>query len=662
MSDSPGRFRGKDENATGARQKADTKNKRNFPLPDSLVYQVPLEVGKTLRSPPKDSTDSCGTLTTNQNETQAASQCTVDPHGDSTLCQKEVASLIYMDVGRWSGSAPTEDDTQSHWGKHRDFGIVYGRLAALCNYTKDPPRDGIDGPVIDDAVPKSILSSPEFEKIRPLLKVLSSNPALGRVQVTKAVLGRNLNNETPKKDRIYVFLGDLHAPVITDPDRTYLDPPPQNPLLETGMAVQSIPGAHANAAIASGALKRTPKPPHGWWGRYDRGAFVRNLLPGAARTVGETAKEAIKADKLTLSIRATTAMASPIAAAEVIRVGLHVSAVLVEMAEQTRLREWPDPDGGDADSVKEWFERYHGIKEKQKGADIFEDAGDDLLLWLGLLKEYQKREGGKLPVRLAQLGDLFDFWIGLKCPFDLVKGARSFPREARAAEFVKYWMEQSLENPAIKYLWHFDKESPEAKGDLKTVFLYGNHDSYMGSLLPVTERLKARFEDDPGLVAQHGHQEDEFNSEENAGGGYLLTQAAFADDYVRGIEDPVSSLGPTLFGGSWTRLDLAEMALRTCIFDRVKRNKAPAMTFVMGHTHEPVLQVIHVTSDPEDKEKATSTSAGMSPSPSPPPSTSNSTATAASTATSVPPATPPVTSAAAPGDQSKDKDISEKIR
>jgi hypothetical protein len=33
----------------------------------------------------------------------------------------------------------------------------------------------------------------------------------------------------------------------------------------------------------------------------------------------------------------------------------------------------------------------------------------------------------------------------------------------------------------------------------------------------------------------------------------------------RGIEDPVSALGPTLFGGSWTRLALAEMALRTCM-------------------------------------------------------------------------------------------------
>jgi hypothetical protein len=160
--------------------------------------------------------------------------------------------------------------------------------------------------------------------------------------------------------------------------------------------------------------------------------------------------------------------------------------------------------------------------------------------------------------------------------------------------------------------------------DLKTVFLYGNHDTYMGSLPPKHERLNERFEDDPGLVAQHGHQEDSFNKESNAAFGYLLTQAAFSDDYVRTIEDPMSALGPTLYGGNWTRLDLAEMALKTCIFDRVNSGKKPAMTFVMGHTHEPVLQVIHVVEVHQGKSRATSTST----------STSTSTATSTSTSTS----------------------------
>jgi hypothetical protein len=160
------------------------------------------------------------------------------------------------------------------------------------------------------------------------------------------------------------------------------------------------------------------------------------------------------------------------------------------------------------------------------------------------------------------------------------------------------------------------------------VFLYGNHDTYMGSLPPKHERLNERFEDDPGLVAQHGHQEDSFNRESNAAFGYLLTQAAFSDDYVRTIEDPMSALGPTLYGGNCTRLDLAEMALRTCILDRVNSGKKPAMTFVMGHTHEPVLQVIHVVVVHQDKSRATSTSTGTATS-----TSTSDTATATSTST-----------------------------
>jgi hypothetical protein len=266
-----------------------------------------------------------------------------------------------------------------------------------------------------------------------------------------------------------------------------------------------------------------------------------------------------------------------------------------------------------------------------------------------LLKQYQTRKGGKLPVRLAQLGDLFDFWIGLKCPFDLRKGARSFPRKDRAAAFVDYWLRQSLENPAIGYLWHFDEKPPHATGDLKTVFVHGNHDTYTGCLLPAGERTKERFDEDPGLVAQHGHQEDGFNRESKAAGGYLLTQAAFADDYVRTIEDPMSSLSPTFFGGSWTRLDLAEMAIESCLFEGKQPKKKRAMMFVMGHTHEPVLQVIHVVADAEGKERATSTATSTSTSTAPSPVVSPGMPPSAGQSRDTNTATAPGTAALSPG-------------
>jgi len=622
VSDSPGKFSARNVKATGAHQTAE--NKDDFPLPDTLEYEVPPELGKSLRDP---------------------SMNTVDPNDASTHPRKEVATLIYMDVGRWSGSAPTKHDTQSHWGKHRDFGIVHGRLAALCTYTKETRRDGKDGPVIDDAaVP--LESTHEFEKILPLLKTLSSNPALGRVQVTKAVLGRKLNNEIPKKDRIYVILGDLHAPVMTDVARTYSEVPRQKSLPDPGFVVQGAPGAFFNAGLATGAIKRGPRPSYEWRGRYNPGDLARYGLPVIARIVGGGAKLIVNADPVTIKITeamvARTVLEAPLLAAPVagpaIALGEVTSGVLTEIALRTALPDWPDPDQGDADSVKDWFTRYHGTLDK-KGADIFEDAGADLLLWLTLLKEYQK-QGGTPPVRLMQLGDLFDFWIGLKCPFSLLYGAKSFLKKSAAQAFLKCWMDEALRSPAIKYLWNFDANPPAVpRADLNTVFLYGNHDMYMGSLLQGHELLKERFDKDPGLVAQHGHQEDTFNKERNAGLGYLLTQAAFSDDYVRGIEDPVSALGPTLFGGGWTRLALAEMALKTCIFDRVNSGKQPALTFVMGHTHEPVLQVIHVVARREDKSRATSTATGTQPStatgtqPSAPGSTATSTGMSTATGT-----------------------------
>jgi hypothetical protein len=606
VSDSLGKFRNRDLKDTGVHQKAEEKDRDNYPLPDSIVYQVPPDIADTLNP---------------------QSQHAVDPQGTSTLVQKEVGTLIYMDVGRWSGSAPTKHDTQSHWGRRRDFGIVHGRLAALCTYTVEPSRDEKDEVVLD-AVENSIQSATEFKEIVSLLKILSSNPELGRVQVTKAVLGRKLNNEIPKEDRIYVILGDLHAPVMTNPQRTYSDEPQHKSLADTGMAVQSIPGGYASAALASGVLKRGPL--HEWRGRYDPGVLASDGLPSVARGLGESAKAIVKANPIAIyAAEAQAVTEAPATTAALITVGGAVSAVLIEIAAKARLREWPDSEGGHAENVRAWFDRYHGTRDK-KGADIFEDAGADLLLWLKLLKDYQETEGSNLPVRLMQLGDLFDFWIGLKCPFDIFAGAKTFPNQAAAWEFVKYWMDQTLEAPAIKYLWNFDKHAPMTRPDLKTVFLYGNHDTYMGSLPPKHERLNERFEDDPGLVAQHGHQEDTFNKESNAAFGYLLTQAAFSDDYVRTIEDPMSALGPTLYGGNWTRLDLAEMALKTCVFDRVNSGKKPAMTFVMGHTHEPVLQVIHVVASHENKSRATSTSTGTATST----STSSSTATATSTSTS----------------------------
>jgi hypothetical protein len=277
-------------------------------------------------------------------------------------------------------------------------------------------------------------------------------------------------------------------------------------------------------------------------------------------------------------------------------------AAFGSIAAGTYLRRWSDDEAVDMPVVDDWFDRYHGTASAL-GADVFDGAGVDLLAWLRMLKTYQASAGGvdanadNPPIRLMQLGDLFDFWIGLQCPFNLLGGARDFPDPSSASKFVSYWLAESLRNPAIEFLWNFDRKDPPVTDDrLKTVFLYGNHDTYMGTaLLRARAPLIGQFvEPGMGLVAQHGHQDDLFNAEPTAGIGYLLTQAVFVDNYVRTIEDPMSSLKTKLFGGMWTRLGYDEAALKSCLFQRLDIGARPAATFVMGHTHEPALQRVDV--------------------------------------------------------------------
>jgi len=65
--------------------------------------------------------------------------CPVGPNG-AALCGKEVGRLLYMDVGRWGGSGTVGGDTDQHWRHQRDFGLVCGRVAALCSYLEPNTR------------------------------------------------------------------------------------------------------------------------------------------------------------------------------------------------------------------------------------------------------------------------------------------------------------------------------------------------------------------------------------------------------------------------------------------------------------------------------------------------------------------------------------------
>ena len=578
-----GSFSPKDVADNEKHQTATTEEeKKRAPLPDQVVYGVPPEVANKIRDSKKR-------------------RRIVGQQGTTTLAQPVLARVTYMDVGCWIGNAPDEHDTAAHWGKKRYFGVVFGRLSVLCAYR---PWETAGKPAPHFAenwtLPASDLrETPQYKRVLPLLKALSSDPHLGPVVVTKAMLNDQPEAVAPPEDRIHVILGDLHAPVMTDHAQTTAGALAENPTDFPG-TIHALPGAHMQAAQQLGLIHFGPTMKYPLRGRYDRGVVAPSLVPGLARLFGEGAKATVNHETAATVITTAVGLSAPariVFGAVGAATGAATAAGLGSIASATRLRTWSDHDAVDLPVVEDWFDRYHGRTGKL-GADVFDSAGADLLAWLRMIKAYQSDSNAQQPpVRLMQLGDLFDFWIGLQCPFDLVGGARNFPDPSSARRFVNHWLAESLRNPAIEFLWNFDTHEPPVTDDrLKTVFLHGNHDTYMGtSLLQGREPLLSQFvESDKGLIAQHGHQDDAFNNEPTAGIGYLLTQAVFLDNYVRTIEDPMSSLKTKLFGGMWTRLGYDEAALKNCVFQRLDAGAPPASTFIMGHTHEPALQRVNV--------------------------------------------------------------------
>ena len=516
------------------------------PLPLVVNYRIPPDLANKFKDP------------------SGRPRYQVDPGQTTTLAQPVLASLLYMDVGLWGGDGPTDKSTTSAWGRRRDFGIVCGRLALLCSYT----HDGYAATAHISAA-HEVEGSAEFKKVKPLLDHLSTRSSLGKVIVTRALLGRSDIAQAPTDQKIHVFLGDLHSPVMTEKAQTYagvapraaeyyLPPPIPNPL-----GMPPIP------------IKTRPASQHPMQGRYEPGLLVRALLPFIA--------DLLKVSVDDLNNHNTRAILTlPMLMSN----WKEILAILERVWAETPLEGWPDPDSEEPSTVEHWFETYHGVGAK--GAEIFQQAGKDLKDWLELLVDYQ-RASKTPPIRLAQLGDLFDLWMGLKCGFS-DSGAWSLRPGAK--QFAEHWCHateyDTNQSPAIHMLLNFDAWlSPGQKVD--PIFLYGNHDNYMGTLFG----LKVQFKD-TGLIAQHGHQADDFNADGSAKIGYMLTQAAFAVLAVRLLEDPMSALVAGIKGGIGPRLTFTEMALEECVFKPVLAGQKPSLTFVMGHTHEPVLQEIRV--------------------------------------------------------------------
>jgi len=128
------------------------------------------------------------------------------------------------------------------------------------------------------------------------------------------------------------------------------------------------------------------------------------------------------------------------------------------------------------DSVRKWVSDYHA--DTGARADIFQDAGQDLRTFVDHLRNYHESES---PLRVIQLGDFFDLWLGFQRAFE---DSIDDPLPC-ASDFARLWVERTLlATRQGSHLAHLLTLSQTAKPNRKTGaplhthFVYGNHDNY----------------------------------------------------------------------------------------------------------------------------------------------------------------------------------------
>jgi hypothetical protein len=462
----------------------------------------------------------------------------------TTISAPHVASMLYVDVGRWGGSAAGRKKTDSDWGRCREFGVVCGRSAALCTYD----RPGGGKKITELSVDKRVQSSEGYKRIKVLLQKLSNDATLGGVTVLKALTCEIAHTDVPSYDEIYVFLGDIHAPVMTTSERTYF-----------GNRAAPLLNGRLDVAEAKRVVERH--------------AAIQSLL---------------KIFPFPISI--------PLKLAELV-------AFAADLYNDQCITEWPDKKTVNKKEVDDWFKYYHGTASNI-GADIFQQAGEDLISWVKLLLEYQStRKPGQPKLKFVQAGDLFDLWIGLKTAVKWGKDINGFHNADAAKKFVEFWIDESTKESTntaaagMNYLLTMDDKLAKGVEKINPTFLYGNHEDYLGTAAaPLNMKRAAKLTSVVGLHAEHGHACDSFNADDDPSLGWAITQLAFLAPLLRDYEDRLTALKSNVSGSTVPRLTSVEYALNQCVFDPLLGavRRKPKLIYVQGHTHEPMLKEVRV--------------------------------------------------------------------
>lgn len=475
--------------------------------------------------------------------------------GDDVSLAPTPVHFVYMDVGCWAG-----DGGDNGWTRHREFGVVCGGLALLCAFEKgnlkgyraalSPPKwkTFVGSPATTQIVDATVTKHPNWPRVQDFLKELAKDSDLGDLYLLGATMVASTLMPTPPGDDgnpIMVFIGDFHAPVATASSNAHI--------IENGQE------------MLRGRLKTLLAKPDRW----------------AINVPGQIYDEAARLKR-------------------------EATDILAEMqwnAVTTR------------ESVDNWLRIYH--TGGPRAADIFQGAGADLRTFVDRLKVCHN---SICPLYVVQLGDMFDLWLGFQRGF---KKSIDDPTPD-AGRFAQLWVKRTLfDADQGPHLEHFLTMSQTAGLNLRTgaalqtKFLYGNHDNYRKHPVGGTAEVSFNREHDelvsavfgapanlrlPGLWAEHGHQPDPSNHDEDPTRGYELTQAAYLKPGVRSLEGPATWASWKVNSGGIARVEGIKHAMRRCLLDHVDNASACRGIYVMGHTHEAMLKRVELMPWPPPKK------------------------------------------------------------
>ena len=458
--------------------------------------------------------------------------------------------FVYLDVGCWTG-----DGGDDGWTRHREFGVVHGGLALLCGFARpgrpiegsfsalSPPKwaDFAVSPRSSPMLEAAVTKHPQWEPVAKLLGELARDlrDSVGDLYLLGATMVASALVPTPPgeaNDPITVFIGDFHAPVATAPGNTHI--------VENG----------------------------------------REMLRGRLETL-ETRPDRSLYDPRQFWDKAT-----------------NVKRQLTDASQELR---W-DQVTTHA-SVENWLSIYH--TDLTRSADIFQGAGKDLARFVDVLKRFHNEAS---PLRVVQLGDMFDLWLGFQRAFS--SSLRFLV--PRAKDFAKLWVERTLysagQGAHLRRLLTMSEDAGlniQTGLRLQTEFLYGNHDNYRRHRVPRADdfamgeqhaNVVSRMFGAPsklamtGLWAEHGHQPDPSNHDEDPTRGYALTQAAFLHPGIRTYEGPATWALWKANQGNIARVTAIMHAMQRCLLDHVDSGQPCRGIYVMGHTHEAMLKRVEL--------------------------------------------------------------------